>query len=85
MLTGLPFCLTIEVVDKGEVKMDAEKKYYQTKKKRICDSIADALMDLAILHLQEQGLPVTEEAITDLAAEYATKPMVEVMKDMINQ
>lgn len=62
---------------------DIEKKYYQTKKKRICDGIADALMDLAILHLQEQDLPVTDEAVTDLAAEYANKPVVEVMKEML--
>jgi hypothetical protein len=62
-----------------------EKMYYKLKRARIAHLMSDALIDIAILDLQEQGLPVTDEAVTDLAAAYAEKTVHQVLADALNQ
>lgn len=65
-------------------KDEMMKKYYQTKRERIANSISDALLDLAILYAQENDLPITDESVTNLAAEYAQKPVRQLLEEVLS-
>lgn len=58
---------------RGDLIMnDIEKKYYQTKRTHLSHAIAIAVLDLAIVELQAEGKPITDEGVRQLADEYMT-------------